>query len=90
MNAIFLLGMPGGSEWLVLLAVMLLLFGGTRLPQLAKGLGQSIKEFKKGVALGEDADEIEEPARRPSSLRAAGTGAENLTREGYIVAEKLS
>jgi sec-independent protein translocase protein TatA len=37
----------GGSELLIILAIVLLLFGGSKLPQLAKGLGQSVKEFKK-------------------------------------------
>ena len=43
----FGLGMP---EMLLVLGVVLLIFGGTRLPQLAKGLGASIREFKKGAA----------------------------------------
>ena len=64
------LGMP---ELLVVLAVLLLLFGSTRLPQLAKGLGSSIKEFKKGVKEGEDEDAAElEAARRREQLRAGG------------------
>lgn len=37
----------GGGEWVLILLVVLLLFGGTKLPQLARGLGQSVKEFKK-------------------------------------------
>ena len=41
------LGMP---EMLLLLGVVLLIFGGSRLPQLAKGLGASISEFKRGAA----------------------------------------
>jgi sec-independent protein translocase protein TatA len=41
------LGMP---EMLLLLGVVLLIFGGSRLPQLAKGLGASIREFKRGAA----------------------------------------
>lgn len=41
------LGMP---EMLLLLGVVLLIFGGSRLPQLAKGLGASIREFKRGSA----------------------------------------
>ena len=95
MSEMFLLGMPGGSEMIILLVVVLLLFGGTRLPQLAKGLGQSIKEFKKGVAHGgEDTEEVEgSSARRPSSLRAAksaGFKAEEVTRDGYIVTEGRS
>jgi sec-independent protein translocase protein TatA len=39
----------GGWEWLVLLFAVLLLFGSRRIPELARGLGQSIKEFKKGA-----------------------------------------
>lgn len=39
----------GGWEIILILAVILLFFGGSKLPGLAKGLGQSIKEFKKGV-----------------------------------------
>ena len=43
----------GAPELLIVLAVVLLLFGSTRLPKLAKSLGQASKEFKKGVD-GED------------------------------------
>ena len=39
------MGMPGGPEWLVILFVVLLLFGAKKLPQLARGVGQSIGEF---------------------------------------------
>ncbi len=37
----------GPTELIVILVIVMLLFGGTKLPGLAKGLGQSIKEFKK-------------------------------------------
>lgn len=37
----------GATELLLVLAVLLLLFGGSKLPSLARGLGQSVKEFKK-------------------------------------------
>lgn len=42
--------MPGGSEMIVILLVILLLFGAKRLPELAKGLGKSIMEFKKATS----------------------------------------
>jgi sec-independent protein translocase protein TatA len=42
----------GAPELLIILAVVLLLFGGTRLPKLARSLGQASKEFKAGVADG--------------------------------------
>lgn len=39
----------GGPELLIVLVILLLLFGGAKLPALAKGLGQSIKEFKNAA-----------------------------------------
>src|SRR5690606_14561952 len=41
--------MPGGWEWLIILAVALLLFGGSRLAGIGKGVGRSIREFKEEV-----------------------------------------
>ena len=49
MNDIMLAGMFGGWEVILILAVALLLFGSKKLPELAKGLGQGIKEFKKAT-----------------------------------------
>ena len=46
MNPTLLLGLPAGPEWLIILAIVLLLFGGRKLPGLMKGLGKGIKEFK--------------------------------------------
>ncbi|MBO6517610.1 MAG: twin-arginine translocase TatA/TatE family subunit [Bacteroidia bacterium] len=42
---IFLLGLPGGMEWVVIVLVVLLLFGGRKIPELMKGLGSGIREF---------------------------------------------
>ena len=85
MGAIFLLGMPGGSEMLIILAVLLLLFGGTRLPQLAKGLGQSIKEFKKGAAQLEDGAEVEEQSRPQARLQAGvRAGSDEMTSDARV------
>jgi sec-independent protein translocase protein TatA len=39
--------MPGRYEWLIVLLVIILLFGAKRLPEVAKGLGKGIREFKK-------------------------------------------
>jgi len=46
---IFLAGFFGGWEIVLILAVVLILFGAKKLPELAKGLGQGIKEFKKAT-----------------------------------------
>ncbi len=70
MNSFFnpvLAGIFGGWEMLLVLAVVLLLFGAKKLPELAKGLGKSIKEFKKA---SDENEEIEvKPA--PKSIEAA-------------------
>ncbi|MFV0428502.1 MAG: twin-arginine translocase TatA/TatE family subunit [Arachnia sp.] len=46
--------MAGGWEWLIILAVALLLFGGSRLAGLGKGVGRSIREFKEEVKTVDD------------------------------------
>ena len=42
-------GMPGGTEWMWIGLIALLLFGGAKLPGLMRGLGSGIHEFKKGL-----------------------------------------
>jgi TatA/E family protein of Tat protein translocase len=44
---LFALGMPGGPEIFFLLVLILLVFGAKKIPELARGLGQSLGEFKK-------------------------------------------
>lgn len=41
----FLLSMPGGSEWILILLVVLLFFGGKKIPDLMKGIGRGVREF---------------------------------------------
>jgi sec-independent protein translocase protein TatA len=40
-------GVPGPSEWVLILVIVLVLFGAKKLPELARGLGQSMNEFRK-------------------------------------------
>jgi sec-independent protein translocase protein TatA len=56
MNAMFAAFGLGGMEVVLILAVVLILFGAKKIPELAKGLGSGIKEFKK--ATKEVTDEI--------------------------------
>ena len=58
------IGMIGTQELLIVLGILLLIFGGTRLPQLAKGLGASIREFKRGTAGLDEAAGLGEAAER--------------------------
>jgi sec-independent protein translocase protein TatA len=39
----------GTQEWLIIGVVVLVLFGGTKIPQLARGFGEGIREFKKSI-----------------------------------------
>ena len=60
------LGGLGTGEIILILAVVLLLFGARRLPDLARSLGQSLREFKKGREEGEAAVD-EKPRDHPPS-----------------------
>ena len=58
------LGLP---EILVILAIVLLLFGAKRLPEMARSLGKSSREFKKGLKEGEDEEAAEEAKKNESA-----------------------
>ena len=57
------MGLPGGMEWVILLIVALLLFGGTRLAGMGKGAGRAIREFKEEIKTptGIEGSKIDEP-----------------------------
>ena len=57
MLAITFLGMIGGPQIILIIAVVLLLFGGRKIPELMKGLGSGIKEFKKATKEDEDSSD---------------------------------
>lgn len=55
LNSIFLLFGLGATEMIIVLVIVLLLFGGKKIPELMKGLGKGVKEFKD-ASKGEDAN----------------------------------
>jgi sec-independent protein translocase protein TatA len=57
-----LIGMPQGAEWLVILAIVVLVFGAAKLPELARGTGQALRIFKTETKGLRD-DEEEKPAK---------------------------
>ncbi|TAL61047.1 MAG: twin-arginine translocase TatA/TatE family subunit [Bacteroidetes bacterium] len=60
LNSILLFGMPNGMELVLIVVVVLLLFGGKKIPELMRGLGKGIKEFKdssKGIDSTEEKKE---------------------------------
>jgi len=60
----------GGPELLLILAVVLLLFGAKKLPELAKGLGRSVKEFKKATV---EEEEEESVSTKPTAVATTET-----------------
>jgi sec-independent protein translocase protein TatA len=50
MKILFLLSMPGGSEWILIFLAVLLLFGGRKIPELMRGIGKGIREFNNAKA----------------------------------------
>jgi sec-independent protein translocase protein TatA len=73
MSVLLFLPEPGMS-WLIVIAIIALLFGGSKLPQLAKALGQSKKAFKDGLAEGE-----EEAAKEKARLEMANNSKASLS-----------
>lgn len=51
------MGMPSMPELLIILAIVVLLFGAKKIPDLAKGVGRGIKDFKKAIKEDEDGEE---------------------------------
>ena len=78
MNVMFGLFNLGGGEIILILALILIMFGARKLPELAKGLGQGIKEFKK--ATREVTDEVSS-AMDDTPQRHLPTGSSTTTVE---------
>ncbi len=63
------LGPLGLPEILIILVVVLLIFGPKRLPELSKGLGQSVREFRKGIK--DIKEDIEMEANKDETVKTA-------------------
>ncbi|MCF6308886.1 MAG: twin-arginine translocase TatA/TatE family subunit [Sulfurimonas sp.] len=79
------MGMPGGTELLIILAIVVLLFGAKKIPDLAKGLGKGIKNFKSEMK-EVNADEVETasaqaPKKVEGSEETASTEAPETTKK---------
>jgi sec-independent protein translocase protein TatA len=61
------MSLPGGWEWLIIILFILIFFGAKRLPEMAKGLGKGIREFKG--ALSGITDEIEAAGKTPPETK---------------------
>ena len=67
--------MISGWEWIIIALVILLLFGGKKIPELMKGMGKGLKSFKEGMSEVENdvkdiKKEIEKPVEKPAEKPA--------------------
>ena len=69
LNNIFLLSMPGGSEWILIIIVVLLMFGGKKIPELMRGVGRGMREFND--AKNNVKSEIEEGMKEKETVNTA-------------------
>ncbi|MDO9498439.1 MAG: twin-arginine translocase TatA/TatE family subunit [Nocardioides sp.] len=68
-----MIGMPQGAEWLIILAIVILVFGAAKLPDLARGTGQALRIFKaetKGLK-DDDEDDKDAPPVPPAAIPTA-------------------
>lgn len=82
------MGLASPTHLIILLVILLLLFGAKKIPELAKGLGQGMKEFKKG----QNDDEVESNDTRSRSVegeRAEAPRAEVHTEERSTNADRV-
>lgn len=58
-----MLGLPGGSEWPIILLVIVIFFGGKKIPELMRGLGSGVREFKKASSVDNPDDTTKDKKR---------------------------
>jgi len=73
LNCIFLISAPGGSEWILIILAVLVLFGGRKIPEFMRGLGRGIREFNdaKNNVKKELEDGMNEKDNKPANTSAS-------------------
>lgn len=79
---------PAGSEWILIVLVVLLLFGGTKLPQLARALGQSKRAFREGIDDGAKEDVTASNKTLPATSQTSALSDEELFAEAHRRAQQ--
>jgi sec-independent protein translocase protein TatA len=77
------MGIPSGMELLVILAIVVLLFGAKKIPDLAKGIGKGIKDFKKEMKDNEvaDAKKIDAEESKTTETKTAEVKSTETTKQ---------
>jgi sec-independent protein translocase protein TatA len=70
------IGMPGATELVIILVIVLLIFGAGKLPQIGDALGKSIRNFKKATSGKEDTVDV-----TPAKIAATHEGEETVEAE---------
>lgn len=74
----FLFAMPGGTEWILILLVVLLFFGGRKIPDLMRGIGRGVREFNDAKeSVKKELDE----GMKEKDKRAQATGQGEVVKE---------
>ena len=75
----FLISMPGGSEWVLIILAVLVLFGGRKIPEFMRGLGKGIREFNdaKNNVKKELEDGMNEKESTPASTTPSSTPSQH-------------
>ena len=81
-------GMPQGAEWLVILAIVVLVFGAAKLPELARGTGQALRIFKTETkGLRDDDDDKPATPAAPAELPPTSTSQAQPTAQSDVEPE---
>jgi sec-independent protein translocase protein TatA len=80
--------MPGMGELLIILLIVLVIFGASKLPQIGHGLGSAIKNFKRGAA-GDDEIEVNQKKQvAGKSSKELSAGADDDIEDAEVVSRK--
>ena len=84
------IGSLGGTELIIALVIILLLFGAKRIPELARGLGSGVREFRAGTREGqleEKQDDEKSDEAKAEEIQTAGDGTRVVEDEAHVEAE---
>lgn len=84
-----MIGMPQGLEWLVILAIVVLVFGAAKLPDLARSSGQALRIFKTETkGLRDEDDDQKTPEQREIETREQAAGDTRSDTPGEVLRER--
>ena len=76
-NTLLMISMPGGTEWILIILAVLILFGGRKIPEFMRGLGKGIREFND--AKSNVTKELEEGMKEKDTITPTSTNNHTTT-----------